>query len=231
MKYRKVMIEKDGGPEVLRIVDDEVPELSRDQVCVRFRAAGISYADLLMREGLHPEGWFRALPLTLGWDVLGVIDRMGEDVKTLQVGRLVAALPIVGGNAEYLVCQNASGCRARWAGSAEALAVVFNYVTAYQMLHRSVRVKTGERVLIHSAAGGIGSALLQVGCLMELDMIGTASSSKCQVEELGARAIDYRATDLYSVPGSRVMVWVSCLMASVDRTCSDHIARCVQPAT
>ena len=164
MKYQKVLIEKHGGPEVLRVVDGEVPEPSRDQVCVRVRAAGISYADLLMREGLHPEGWFRGLPLTPGWDVLGVIDRIGEDVTTLQPGQLVAALPIVGGNAEYL-CLPEDEWVPVPAGldAAEALALVFNYVTAYQMLHRSARVKTGERVLIHSAAGGIGSALLQAG--------------------------------------------------------------------
>jgi NADPH2:quinone reductase len=182
---------------VLRITENEIPEPPRGQVRVRILAAGVSFADLLMREGLHPEAWFRPLPLTLGWDVLGVIDRVGEGVKTWQVGQRVAALPIVGGNAEYLCLPERE-----WVpvptdvDPAEALAVVFNYVTAYQMLHRSARVKTGERVLIHSAAGGIGSTLLQLGRLMDLDMIGTASSSKCQlVEELGARAIDYRATD------------------------------------
>lgn len=197
MKYRQVTITKHGGPEVLRITENEIPEPPRGQVCVRILAAGVSFADLLIREGLHPEAWFRPLPLTLGWDVLGVIDRVGAGVKTLQVGQRVAALPIVGGNAEYLCLPERE-----WVpvpdglDQAEALAVVFNYVTAYQMLHRSARVKTGERVLIHSAAGGIGGALLQLGRLMELDMIGTASSSKCQlVEELGARAIDYRATD------------------------------------
>lgn len=197
MTYRQVTITKHGGPEVLRITENEIPEPPRGQVRVRILAAGVSFADLLMREGLHPEAWFRPLPLTLGWDVLGVIDRVGVDVKTLQVGQLVAALPIVGGNAEYLCLPERE-----WVpvptdvDPAEALAVVFNYVTAYQMLHRSAGVKTGERVLIHSAAGGIGSALLQLGRLMELDMIGTASRSKCQlVEELGARAIDYRSTD------------------------------------
>ena len=197
MKYRQVTITKHGGPEVLRITENEIPEPPRGQVRVRTLATGVSFADLLIREGLHPETWLRPLPLTLGWDVLGVIDRVGVDVKALQVGQLVAALPIVGGNAEYLCLPERE-----WVpvpdglDQAEALAVVFNYVTAYQMLHRSAQVKTGERVLIHSAAGGIGSALLQLGRLMELAMIGTASRSKCQlVEELGARAIDYRATD------------------------------------
>jgi NADPH2:quinone reductase len=212
MKYQKVLIAKHGGPEVLRVVDDEVPEPSRGQVRVRVHAAGVSYADLLMREGLHPESWFRGLPLTPGWDVLGVIDRIGEAVTTLQPGQLVAALPIVGSNAEYL-CLPEDEWVPIPAGldAAEALALVFNYITAYQMLHRSARVKTGERVLIHSAAGGIGSALLQLGRLMELKMIGTASGAKCRLlEELGARAIDYRTTDfVYGVrrfPGDGVDV-------------------------
>ncbi len=197
VKYQKVMITKHGGLEVLRVVTDEVPEPLHGQVRVRVMAAGVSFADLLIREGLHPEAWFRRPPFTLGWDVVGVIDRVAEGVKTLQVGQRVAALPIVGGNAEYLCLPERE-----WVpvpsglDPAEALAVVFNYVTAYQMLHRSAQVKTGERVLIHSAAGGIGSALLQLGRLMELDMIGTASGSKRKlVEELGARAIDYRTTD------------------------------------
>jgi len=79
---------------------------------------------------------------------------------------------------------------------AEAVSLVLNYITAYQMLHRSARVKPGQRVLIHGASGGVGSALLQLGRLVGLEMYGTCSSRGASaVSELGGTPIDYRQAD------------------------------------
>ncbi len=80
--------------------------------------------------------------------------------------------------------------------AAEAVSLILNYITAYQMLHRSAKVRPGQRVLIHGAAGGVGTALLQLGRLAELEMYGTCSSRGAPaVSELGGVAIDYRNQD------------------------------------
>jgi NADPH2:quinone reductase len=82
---------------------------------------------------------------------------------------------------------------------AEAVSLVLNYVTAYQMMHRSAKVKSGERVLIHGASGGVGSALLQLGRLAGLEMYGTCSShGAATVSELGGVPIDYQRQDFLS---------------------------------
>jgi len=80
--------------------------------------------------------------------------------------------------------------------AAEAVSLVLNYITAYQMMHRSVQARRGQRVLIHGAAGGVGSALLQLGRLAGLEMYGTCSSQRASaVSDLGGMPIDYRHLD------------------------------------
>jgi NADPH:quinone reductase-like Zn-dependent oxidoreductase len=93
-----------GGPETLLLVEDELPEPGANEVRVKVLVAGVSLADILMREGAHPESWnLGRTPFTPGWDVIGVIDKLGDGVSIWQTGQMVAALPIVGGYAEYLI--------------------------------------------------------------------------------------------------------------------------------
>src|SRR5512136_1736165 len=99
MTSKKVVVSRLGGPEVLQVVEEDIPEPRAGQARVKILAAGVSYADLLMREGVHPET--RQPPFTLGWDVVGVVDKLGDNSSSFQRGEMVAALPIVGGYAEY----------------------------------------------------------------------------------------------------------------------------------
>lgn len=192
---RRVVAVGRGGPEVLHLVAGELPEPDRDQVRIRIQAAGVSFADLLMREGVHPET--PRGDITIGWDLVGVIDKLGADVHELTEGATVAALPMLGGYADYIRLRpDQVTAVPRGLDPAEAVAVVLNYITAYQMLHRSVQVKPHQRVLIHGAAGGVGTALLQLGQLADLKMYGTASlRSFGTVSGLGGTPIDYRHTD------------------------------------
>jgi len=126
-----------------------------------------------------------------------VVDRLGNGVSGIEPGQRVAALPIHGAYAEFVCLQQRelvplpSGLDA-----AEAVSLVLNYVTAYQMLHHSAKVQPGQRVLIHGAAGGVGTALLQLGRLAGLEMYGTCSSrSMPAVSDLGGIPIDYRHQD------------------------------------
>jgi len=164
-------------------------------VRVRVLAAGVSLPDLMMREGIHPET--PRLPFTPGWDLIGVVDRLGVGVSGIEPGQIVAALPISGAYAEFVcLLQHELVPVPSGLDAAEAVSLVLNYVTAYQMLHRSAKVRLGQRVLIHGAAGGVGSALLQLGLLAGLEMYGTCSSQGASaVSDLGGIPIDYQHQD------------------------------------
>lgn len=197
MKYKHILVTHPGGLEKLQIKIDDLPEPKGGEVRVKVQVAGVSFADLLMREGVHPESWFRWKPYTPGWDLVGFVDKPGAGVTDFEIGQVVSALPVVGGYSEY-ACLRASELLPVPSGLdlAEALCMVNNYATAYQMLHRSAKVKVGERILIHSAAGGIGTALLQLGRLAGLDMYGTASLQKHDiVNRYGGIPIDYKNVD------------------------------------
>lgn len=195
MKHTRLIVTHYGGPDELRVVEEECPEPKDGEVRVRVLAAGVSLPDVMMREGIHLET--PRLPFTPGWDLVGVVDRLGAGVFGIEPGQIVAALPISGAYAEFVCLPQRelvpvpSGLDA-----AEAVSLVLNYVTAYQMLHRSAKVRSGQRVLIHGAAGGVGTALLQLGRLAGLEMYGTCSSRGASVvSDLGAIPIDYEHQD------------------------------------
>ena len=195
MKHMRDIVTRYGGPEAITVVQEERPEPKPDQVRVRVLAAGVSLPDVMMREGIHPER--PVPPFTPGWDLVGIVDRVGGQVAGLETGQLVAALPITGAYAEY-VCLPAGELFPvpRGADPAEAVSLGLNYVTAYQMIHRSARVRPGQRVLVHGASGGVGTALLQLGRLAGLEMYGTCSAGAAPaVAAYGARPIDYRNQD------------------------------------
>ena len=207
MRHTRIVVTHYGGPDALQVVQEECPEPKRGEVRVRVLAAGVSLPDIMARQGIHPET--PAVPFTPGWDLVGVVDRLGDGVvgskpgskpeskPGIEPGQMVAALPIHGAYAEFVCLPQRelvpvpSGLDA-----AEAVSLGLNYVTAYQMLHRSAKVKPGQRVLVHGAAGGVGTALLQLGRLAGLEMYGTCSSrSAPAVAELGGVPIDYQHQD------------------------------------
>jgi NADPH:quinone reductase-like Zn-dependent oxidoreductase len=195
MKYKHIVVTQYGGPDELRVIEDERVEPKEGEVRVRVLTAGVSLPDVMMREGIHPET--PRLPFTPGWDLVGVVDKLGEHVDGIEHGQLVAALPVFGAYAEF-VClpQRRLVPVPPGLDPAEAVSLVLNYITAYQMLHRSAKVKAGQRVLIHGAAGGVGTALLQLGHLAGLEMYGTClSQDSSAVSNLGAVPIDFERKD------------------------------------
>src|SRR5881409_3900630 len=98
MRHTRVIVTHYGGPDALRVVEEECPEPKHGEVRVRVLAAGVSLPDIMMREGVHPET--PARPFTPGWDLVGVVDRLGAGVSGLEPGQRVAALPISGAYAE-----------------------------------------------------------------------------------------------------------------------------------
>ena len=195
MRHTRILVTQYGGPDVLRALEEECPEPKPGEVRVRVQAAGVALPDIMARQGIHPET--PRVPFTPGWDLVGVVDRLGEGSSGVEPGQIVAAMPIHGAYAEFVCLPQRElvpvppGLKA-----AEAVSLILNYITAYQMMHRSAKVKPGQRVLIHGAAGGVGSALLQLGHLAKLEMYGTCSSRGASaVSELGGTPIDYRDQD------------------------------------
>jgi len=195
MRYERVIVTQYGGPEVITLLEEDVPAPAAGEVRVKVLAAGVSLPDVLAREGVHPET--PRLPYTPGWDLVGIIDEVGEGVTGFKPGETVAAMPIHGCYAQY-VCLPQRKLVPVPAGldPAEAVAVVLNYITAYQMLHRSAKARRGQRMLVHGASGGVGSAMLQLAALAGVEMYGTCSAEAAAVvRELGGIPIDYKNAD------------------------------------
>ena len=195
MKYQHILGMQAGGPQVLQLREDELPEPKAGEVRVKILAAGVAFPDILIRLGKYPG--VPPFPLTPGYDLVGVVEKCGRSVKERTAGQMVAALTQFGSYSQYICLPEREVVPVlEQIDPAEAVSLVLNYVTAFQMLHRAARVKAGERILVHGAAGGVGTALLQLGHLLHLDMYGTASTAKQQVvASLGAIPIDYTKED------------------------------------
>jgi NADPH:quinone reductase-like Zn-dependent oxidoreductase len=198
MKYKRVVITRHGGPEVLQVVEDELPEPQIGQVRVKILAAGVANTDTMLRESNMPGLGAPSPPYSPGKELVGVVDKLGDGVSTVEVGQTVASCLTGFGAYSEFICAPETELTPAPPGldPAEAVCLVANYAVAYQVLHRAAQVAPGERVLIHGAAGGIGTALLQLGRLAELEMYGTASTGKQElVANLGATPIDYKKED------------------------------------
>lgn len=195
MRHKRVVVTQYGGPEVLTIIEGEIPAPKPGEVRIEILAAGVSLPDVLARVGVHPET--PRVPYTPGWDLVGTVDQLGQRVAGFELGQTVAAMPIHGCYAQY-ICLPQSKLVPVPAGldPAEAVAVILNYITAYQMLHRSAKARPGQRMLIHGAAGGVGSAMLQLAKLAGVQMYGTCSTNAfAVVREMGGIPIDYKNAD------------------------------------
>lgn len=193
MGYKRVVITQPGEVGVLQVrEEDKLPKPFPGEARIRVQAAGVARADILMRRGRYP-GDVPPYPYTPGYDIAGTIDTINGASKGLSSGQRVAALTKVGGYSEY-ICLPVKDLVAvpDNMDPAEAVALVLNYLTGYQMLHRYASVKPGQSVLIHAATSGVGTALLQLGEISQLEMYGTASTSKLDVlKQYGVTPIDY----------------------------------------
>jgi NADPH:quinone reductase-like Zn-dependent oxidoreductase len=195
VRHTRIIVTHYGGPDALQVIEEECPQPHPGEVRVKVLAAGVSLPDVLAREGVHPET--PRVPYTPGWDLFGIVDQIGKGVSGFELGQTVAAMPISGCYAQYVCLPQRKFIPVpTTSDAAEAVALVLNYITAYQMLHRSAKVNPEQSVLIHGASGGVGTALLQLGRLIGVKMFGTCSAQAAEVvEELGATPIDYRNSD------------------------------------
>ena len=188
---RQVLIPRTGGPEVLQVREIPDPECKPGEVRVRVRAAGVNFADVMARVGLYPDA--PKLPAVMGYEAAGEIDQPRE-----RAGERVMAMTRFGGQSE-LLCVPADRVvpiPARL-GFAEAASIPVVWLTAWHMLVELAHLRRGHTVLIHAAAGGVGTAALQICRKFGARTIGTASPGKhARLREMGLdHAIDYRKDD------------------------------------
>jgi NADPH:quinone reductase len=193
---KRVVVDHYGGPEVLRMVQEDDPRPGPGEVRVRVLAAGVSFTDSQLRAGTYIPGGPKP-PFTPGYELVGVVEEVGPGCSRLRVGDRIGALTVWGADADRVCVPEAGAVEVpEDLDPAEVLSLVFTYMTAYQVLHRTARAKRGETVLVHGAAGRVGTAALELGALAGLRLFGTASAGdRAAVERLGAVAIDYRNED------------------------------------
>lgn len=207
---KRVVVDRFGGPEVLRVVEETEPRPGPGEVRVRVLAAGVSFTDAQLRAGTYlgvPKP-----PFTPGYELVGVVEELGPGCSRLRVGDRIGALTVWGADAEVVCVPEAGAVEVpEDLDPAEVVSLVFTYMTAYQLLHRTARVEAGETVLVHGAAGRVGTAVLELGAVAGARLYGTCSGrDRAAVERLGAVAIDYRTEDFLTrmreLPGRGVDV-------------------------
>jgi NADPH:quinone reductase-like Zn-dependent oxidoreductase len=192
---RTVVITRHGPPEVLQVQERPDPSPGAGEVLIEVRASGINFADLMARLGLYPDA--PKPPCVVGYEVAGTVAAVGDGVDTVSVGDRVAAPVRFGGYAERAVTP-ATGVFGLPDGMSfeEGAAIPVNYATAWEAIVRAGNVQSGERVLIHSAGGGVGIAATQLAKRAGAEVWGTASPGKhAAISGFGVdHPVDYTAS-------------------------------------
>jgi NADPH:quinone reductase-like Zn-dependent oxidoreductase len=170
MKYKSIIVTRRGPPEVLQITENDLRAPSAGEARIKVLATPVCLPDVQARYGQSP--FAPKIPFTPGYVIIGIVDEIGDSVTNAAVGDRVAALTAHGGYAEYIYwdAEQLISVPATLE-PAEAVTLILNYIVAYQALHRSAKVKAGDKVLIIGASGGIGTAFLQLGKLADLKLL------------------------------------------------------------
>lgn len=191
----RVIVGKSGGLDALQVTQTPEPVPQPGQVKVRILAAGVAYGDVMVRRGIGYRA--SAYPLTPGYDFAGVVEELGAGSTRYAVGDQVAGFPVLGGYQRFICLPEAELIPVpQGLLPADVVSVILNYTTAYQMLTRAANLQPGDTALMHGAAGGVGTAMLQLARLRGVKMYGTASTGKLEVvRRLGGLPIDYTRSD------------------------------------
>ncbi len=198
---RAVVVTRFGPPEVLKIRDWPTPQPREGEVLIRTKAIGLNFADVLARLGVYPG--VRKVPFVPGLELSGVVEEVGRDVRDLRKGDRVIALTRQKAYAEY-VCVPADHAEVMPENMSfeEAAALSITYMSAYHSLVTLAKAQKGEKLLLHAAAGGVGTAAIQIAKYLGLEIFATAGSAeKLQVvQNLGAdHLINYRTDDFSKI--------------------------------
>lgn len=187
-----------GTPDVIRVEDAPLPEIGPDDLLIRAVAASVNPVDWKIRRGYLAQMLNHPLPLTLGWDVSGIVEQVGANVTTFKQGDAVYSRPDIRRNGTYAeyVAVRASEVALKPAtiSHVEAASLPLVSITAWEALITAAGLTSGQRVLIHAGAGGVGSIAVQLAKAKGAHVTATASAAKADfVRSLGAdEVIDYR---------------------------------------
>ena len=186
---------KTGGPDSFKIQSIETPPVGKNQILVKVDHAGVAFADVMMRHGKYPR--MPKLPFTPGYDICGTVQAIGKSVTDINIGDKVIALTQFGGYSQFSIVHYKRAIKVpNDIDSSEAVALVLNYISAYQMLSKHTHQNSNKKILIHSAAGGVGTAATQIALLLGYKVYGTCSTTKVKiVEKCGGIPIDYTKND------------------------------------
>jgi len=194
--YRAIQLQGKGGLDQLKLVDLPLEPPKTGELRIKVRATGAGFTDITMRTSkyLFAPPW----PFVLGYEVLGDVDALGEGVSGFRIGQRVCALTVHGAWAEYLTRPAEDFVPVPDdVDDGEAVALILNYVTAWQAMHRSAQVQPGQLALVSGANGGVGSALLELCRIHGVRALGAASKQHFDyVRELGGEPIESRARPL-----------------------------------
>jgi NADPH:quinone reductase-like Zn-dependent oxidoreductase len=202
---KAVRIHEYGGPEVLRYEEAPRPEVGSGEVLIRVHAAGVNPVDWKVRAGFAKERLKYKMPFIPGWDLSGVIEAVGSGASRLKVGDEVYSRPDIardGSYAEYIVVKESEVAhKPKSIDHVDAAAIPLAALTAWQALFDAAKLSAGQRVLIHGAAGGVGSFAVQFAKMKGARVIGTASKKNHDyLRALGAEeTIDYNTTKFENV--------------------------------
>ena len=179
MTWQKISISQFGGPEVLDLIEESaIPEPGPGEVRIKVLAAGTGFTDIFIRRGRYPD-YKGPLPFIPGYDIVGLVDRVGPGVTSPLAGQMVADLCVVGGYTQYAI-RPAQFLVAVPDGvdPAEAVCIPLAYLTAFQMLTRYHQLAPGATILAIGASGTVGTALLDLARHFGLNAIGTSSAAQ-----------------------------------------------------
>lgn len=194
---RSLTITEHGGPDVLEVREYPDPDPGPGELTIEVRACGFNFAELMARQGLYPDA--PDPPCVMGYEAAGVVTEVGEDVDRFDPGdRVIAAVRFGAHSDTILATEDQVYPMPESMSFEEAAALPVNFLTAYHMLFHVAHLKPGDWLLIHMAAGGVGTAVLQLAQTVEnVTVFGTASSRKHDILELFGcdHPIDYRSND------------------------------------
>ncbi|HZU89051.1 MAG TPA: zinc-binding dehydrogenase [Stellaceae bacterium] len=199
---KAILLRRPGGPEALEYVEVPTPAPGAGEVLVKADTIGVGMPEVLVRRGTY--GWMPPLPAIPGIEMSGTIAACGDGIADRAIGEAVFVsardLPVRAGcYAEYIAVPAAAAHPLPPGAALEAAACLSNYQVAWHLLHSAWRGRAGDRIVVHAAAGGVGSAAVQLALIAGMEVVGIAGSpAKLRaVRGLGAReAIDYRREDV-----------------------------------
>lgn len=190
------LVKKGNAESAFELRSTTLPELKGKQVLIEVQAFGLNYADVMARLGLYREA--PPMPCVIGYEVVGLITQVGSEVDPALLGKRVVGFCRFGGYSRHVITEEYAVSVIDEMDAGVALSLATQFVTAYYMVYRSANVHAGERILIHAAAGGVGTALIQLCKMKGAYVIAKVSSKEKEtlVRNLGAdEVINYKEGD------------------------------------